>query len=301
MVHRIRKLFRSIIPEFVLNRYRRRKKRRRKKALAEAMREGKVVTSNHLVEDLRKMGIHAGETLLVHSSMSKVGYLEGGPATFVKALLQVVGAEGNILMPSSPTSGLTKDYMETNPVFDIRSTPSQLGAITEYFRSLEGVVRSFHPTEPVCAVGPMAEYFTQDHFGQITPYNSKSPFYRITEMQGKILYVGVTLDNAGTNLHVLEDAVDFKFPIYDAKTYDAQMVDADGNEFVMRTKVHNPAFSKKRKCDSLIPMFEYEGAMVKTKLGQADCLLFDSRKMLDIMIEKYEGFGVTMYTPRGSK
>lgn len=294
-------MIRKLTPHFLLNLYRKRKKRERNKELAQAKSQGKIITAERLAEDLRKMGVTAGDTLLVHSSMSSMGYLVGGPSTVVRALLSVLGAEGNLLMPSSPVNGRQKEYMESDPIFDVRNSPSRMGAITEYFRTMQGVVRSFHPTEPVCAFGPFAQFYTEEHFGQLTPYNKKSPFYRVAEANGKILYAGVTLDNAGTSLHTLEDAVKFKYPVYDAQTYAAKMVDVDGNEYIMDTKVHNPEYSDKRKCDELLPMFHYEEVMEYHQFGEAKAMLFDARKMLDVMISKYEEFGVTMYTPKGDK
>ena len=78
-------------------------------------------------------------------------------------------------------------------------------------------------------------------------------------------------------------------------------LEEEGVEFVMRTKVHNPYYSRKRKCDELIPMFEYEGALEHRRLGEASCLLIDAKKMFDLMVAKYKEFGVTMYTPQGSR
>ena len=82
------------------------------------------------------------------------------------------------------------NYIQNTPFFDVLNSPSKTGAITECFRKMKGVVRSLHPTEPVSAFGPLAEYFTRDHFNQLTPYNKNSPFYRVGEKQGKIFYVG---------------------------------------------------------------------------------------------------------------
>ena len=61
------------------------------------------------------------------------------------------------------------------------------------------------------------------------------------------MYIGVTLDNAGTSLHVLEDSVDnFKFPVYAEKTYHVEVVN-NGEKKTVSTKAHNPEQSKKRQ------------------------------------------------------
>src|SRR5881397_1311983 len=42
-------------------------------------------------------------------------------------------------------------YVQKNPKFDLRRTPSKVGPLTEVFRPLPSVVRSLHPTHPVAA------------------------------------------------------------------------------------------------------------------------------------------------------
>ena len=175
-----------------------------------------------------------------------------------------------------------------------------MGIITEYFRKLNDVFRSFHPTDSVCAKGRLAEYYTNSHFGQLTPYNEYSPFRKLCLMNGKILMLGTTLNGACTNLHTLEDAVDFKFPVYDNKIFEVEMIDEKGNKSIMKTKVHNPEYSAKRNCDALKPMFEKEGLLIKGSIGEAQSMLIDANKMLEVMMKNYNERGITMYTPFGS-
>lgn len=298
----MRDLIRKLTPQIILDQYRKKKKSQRDKELLSAKESGNVILKEDLVNDLIKAGVKSGDTLLVHSSLSKIGYVEEGPKTVVEALLDVVGTEGNLLMPNSPNAGLQLEYIRSIESFDVQNTPSALGAITEYFRKLPEAKRSAHPTEPVSCIGPDAEYFVSEHFGELTPYTEKSPFYKVSEKGGKILYLGVTLDNAGTNLHTLEDAVDdFKFPVYYDEVFEVNVVLPDGKTKTMKTKVHNPEQSKKRKCDQLIPLFESEGVMKEVKIGEARGLLVDAKGMLDLMLKEYKEHGVTMYTPEGDK
>ena len=112
--------------------------------------------------------------------------------------------------------------------------------------------------------------------------------------------LGTTLNGACTNLHTLEDAVNFKYPVYDEKIFDVKMIDAQGKQSMMKTKVHNPEYSAKRNCDALKPMFEREGVIINGMIGEAKSILIDANKMLDVMIKNYNEKGVTMYTPFGN-
>jgi aminoglycoside 3-N-acetyltransferase len=98
----------------------------------------------------------------------------------------------------------------------------------------------------------------------------------------------------------LEDAVMFKFPVYFPKVYEVKMRDATGAIQLMRTKVHDPAFSKKRLPDELIPMFEKDGALVHGTFGEAPVMIVDAKKLFASMVKNYTEKGVTMYTPHGS-
>lgn len=294
----MRDFIRKITPSFLLNWYRSQKKNRVRKQLAEQKQKGETISQQQIEKELKKMGIELGSTLLVHSSLSKIGFVDGGAKTVVEALLNVIGTQGNLLMPNSPNASYQLEYIQSLPYFDVKNSASKLGSITEYHRLHPQSIRSWHPTEPVSCIGPKAEYFVGEHFGEITPYNEKSPFYRVAEQKGKILMIGVTLDNAGTNLHTLEDAIeDFKFPVYYPEIFDVKIKAPDGKMHTVKTKVHNPEWSKKRKCDGLIPLFEKEGVLTHTKLGKANCLLLDAKKMFDVMVESYNERGVTMYTP----
>lgn len=292
----LKDFIRKSTPKFLLDWNRKRKKQKRNAELANL----KPLSKDELTKDLRSIGIKEGDTLLVHSSQSRIGNLKDGPKTLVDALLEVVGKQGNILMPTSPNNVYQLNYIRNTPFFDVRESPSNSGKITEYFRTLPNAVRSIHPTEPVSAIGPKAKYFTEGHFGQLTPYNEESPFYKVSKEGGKILYIGVTLSMAGTNLHTLEDAVDFKFPVYHPEIFEFKVIDDKGKEHLIKTKVHNPEWSKKRKCDDLIPMFVEQGALEKVKIGEANTLLVDAKRFLEVMIEQYGEKGVTMYTPKGS-
>lgn len=297
----MRDLIRRLTPSFILERYRSSKKKSKNAALEDERQRGEVITKKDLIDQFRKIGIKEGDVLLVHASLSKIGFVENGAADVVNALLETVGLDGHLLMPNSPNDSFQLEYIRSLDVFDVEHSVSKLGAISEYFRLLPDAVRSAHPTEPVSCIGPDAEYFVGHHFGNLTAYDENSTFYRVSERKGKILYLGVTLDNAGTNLHTLEDAVEeFKYPVYYPEIFEVKVLLENGILRTMKTLVHNPSQSKKRKCDELIPLFIEKGVMKKVKIGKADSLLVEAKGMFDVMLEEYKQRGVTMYTPKGS-
>jgi aminoglycoside N3'-acetyltransferase len=99
-----------------------------------------------LTQELRRLGIARGMDVLVHSSLSSIGWVEGGADTVIDALLAAVSPAGTILMPA--LNGSPQDSPQNPPRMDVRRTPCPkwIGIIPETFRRREGVRRSLHPT-----------------------------------------------------------------------------------------------------------------------------------------------------------
>lgn len=296
----VRDTLRNMVPTALLEWNRKRKKQQQRKKLEEKRAAGAVWTKDKLIVSLKAAGVDPNKDLLVHSAMSKIGYVEGGPATVVAALQEVLAPSSTLLMPTSPV--VTLQAKHDLSLFEVANTPSKMGAITEYFRANVATHRSAHPLEPVAAIGPKAKEYTALHHTDPTSYGKNSPWRKHMEQGGQILYIGTTLINSGTSLHAVEDAIgheQFKFPIYLEKRRTFG-VDLGGRKLSITSTVHNPQWSNKRECDGLIPLLERKGALQRVVIGEAPALLVDAAKMKSILLEEYAERGVTMYTPQGS-
>src|SRR5574338_979593 len=98
-----------------------------------------MLTFDDLVAGFRLLGVAPGDTLLVHSSYKSFGPVEGGPQTVVNALEEALGPEGTLIMPT-----FNFDFNKGQP-WDVRSTPSQMGVLTELVRKDPRAKRVFHP------------------------------------------------------------------------------------------------------------------------------------------------------------
>lgn len=296
----MKQFLKILIPDFLITIYKKLKSNKRAAQRNRLAKSGSVVLEKDILYALTAAGIKSGDSVMVHSSLSKIGYLEGGANTLISALQKVVEPDGNLLMPAFPAVGFNFDYLKTNPLFDLKLTPSKMGIVTEVFRNLPGVKRSLHPTDSVCVMGKDANYFVNEHFGQLTPYNEHSPFMKLVKRNGKILLIGVKLESV-TNFHTPEDAIlNFKYPVYHEKIFTTRLKDENGKSVNMMTKVHNPVFSKKRKCNDFEEVFLAKGIMSRFKMGLADCKLIDAAKMHNWLVDNYKN-GITMYTPNGKE
>jgi aminoglycoside N3'-acetyltransferase len=147
------------------------------------------------VEQLRALGVQQGSVLLVHTSFHNVGPLEGGPDALIDALLESVGPEGTVVMPSWTN--------EDDEPFDPASTSAlpHLGIVADTFWRRPGVLRGKHPFA-VAAIGPQAEYVTSAPF-VLPPHAPDSGVARVHELDGWVLLIGVDHD-ANTTIHLAE-------------------------------------------------------------------------------------------------
>ena len=181
-------------------------------------RSKRPATPTSLAEELRDVGLGDGMTVMVHSSLSRLGFVAGGAQSVVAALLDVVGPDGTLMMPthssqlSDPAQWQAPPVPESwwatiqdgMPAFDPHLTPSRsMGAIVECFRHVPGTVRSAHPTVSATAVGPRADELVHGHTFD-DGLSESSPQARLYQLDGHILLLGVTHTN-NTSLHLSEN------------------------------------------------------------------------------------------------
>lgn len=180
-------------------------------------RSERPATPASLSADLREVGLDAGMTVMVHASLSRLGFVAGGAQSVVAALLDVVGSEGTLMMPTH--SGQLSDPAQWQappvpeswwttiqdgvPAFDPHLTPPRsMGAIVECFRHVPGAKRSAHPTLSATAAGPGADELVNGHTFE-DGLGESSPQARLYQLDGYILLLGVTHAN-NTSLHLAE-------------------------------------------------------------------------------------------------
>ena len=98
----------------------------------------KPITKNEIVNALHSVDLTKGHTVMVHTALSKMGYVCGGAQTVIEALIEVVGEDGTIMMPTQswknldPEDGVhwtvPEEYWQIIrdnwPAYDKRITPT---------------------------------------------------------------------------------------------------------------------------------------------------------------------------------
>lgn len=253
-------------------------------------------TRETLAQDLVNAGLTPGITVIVHSSLSSLGWVCGGAVTVVQALMDVITLEGTLVMPTHST-----DYSEpepwqnppvpsewwqiirdTMPAYDAKITPTRkMGKIVEVFRTCENVLRSSHPNYSFAAWGKNAEVIVKNHSLNYS-LGEESPLARLYDLNGCVLLLGTQYDTC-TSFHLSEyrlgylKTVKYAAPIIEEgkrvwKNYSD--IDFDGNCFI-----------------NMGEDFEKAGYVKASQVGSAQTKFFTVRDAVD--------FGVNWLSEKG--
>ncbi len=256
----------------------------------------KPITKKSLIEELSNLDLK-GETVIVHSALSKLGWVCGGAVALIEALQEVITKAGTLVMPAHSGDYSEPKYWGNPPVpeewyqkirdempaYRAEVTPTRgLGVTPEIFRSLPGVVRSDHPCLSFSAWGKEAEALTADHKLDYA-LGENSPLAKIYRREGKILLIGVGHDS-NTSLHLAEYRAEHELKIKilgssilkDGKNVWKKYQDIEFNDDLF------PAIGKEYESE-----YEYS----KAKVGMAEAKLFEQKEMIDFAVNWLEKRG----------
>ncbi|MFM1751257.1 MAG: aminoglycoside 3-N-acetyltransferase [Actinomycetota bacterium] len=249
-------------------------------------------TVEAISQDLRNLGVKAGDVLVVHTSLSSLGWVAGGGAAVVDALLATVTPSGTVSMPahsgdwSDPSgwanppvpSSWWREIVEGRPAFDPYATPlREMGAVAENLLMRRETLRSSHPLHSHMANGLHAEQIVADH-SLDDSFGDRSPLGRLYDLGAKVLLLGVG-HGQNTSLHLAESRA--QWPGKKQVEFKSRVMTSDGPKTTvwMGDDVDADDF------EALGQHLEQTCEVRIAGVGQAESRLADMRTLVDAAVE----------------
>jgi len=228
-----------------------------------------------IISGLERLGLRKGDRVMVHSSLAALGTVDGGADTLIDALLEAVGPEGLVAVPTFEVIPFDK-----REPFDRKNTPTALGKVADTFWRRPEAVRSMHPTHSVAVIGKGAKDLIRNHEKAPTAYGVGTPYHDLAMSGGKILLLGVDQDR-NTTLHAAEVLAGAEY----LDDITGRYIDDTGNIVtICITGMAGPH----RDFIGLDHRFQKSGAMKIGCIGNAVCRLLDGRAMLETALEAFK-------------
>lgn len=257
--------------------------------------ERKLVLKEDIINSLKEVGVKPGQNIMVHTSLSSLGFVCGGAQMVIEALLECVGETGTIMMPTQswknldPSTGVHWEEPEewwqiirdNWPAYNKDITPTNtMGAVAEMFRKWPGSLRSDHPARSVAANGKYAEYLTKGH-DLSNIFGEGSPIGKLYELDGYVLLIGVGYDK-NTSLHLADVRANYPSK-HNCKEYSAII---ENNSRVW--KEYETLFVDGEDFEQIGEAFEKEHSVKKASLGNATLTLMKQRELVDFAVNWIE-------------
>jgi aminoglycoside 3-N-acetyltransferase len=176
--------------------------------------ERPIITKSRLKQDLARLGIEAGQVVMLHASVKAIGWVVGGPDAVIEALLELLQPSGTLMMYVGWEDGTyemdswppaqQRAYLAERSPFDPSHSRAyrKWSILTEYLRTWPGARRSGNPEASFAAVGAQAAWLVAGHPLQYG-FGPGSPLEKLCQAGGQVLLLGSPLD-AVTLLHYAE-------------------------------------------------------------------------------------------------
>ena len=258
------------------------------------------VTRAALRDDLSRIGITAGDTVMVHAAMSKVGLLLNGPDALTRALLDVLGPGGTMMVYTDWDSvhddlmddegRILPEWRDHVPGFDVAASRAvrMNGVIAEFVRTTPGARRSANPGASVAALGKLADWITADH-PQDYGYGPGTPLAKLVEVEGRVLMVGAPWDTM-TLVHHADHLADI--PDKNMVRHEVPFAAVGGTEwrFMEEFDTSEPIIDgmPENYFEQIVQAFVANGNGRQGTIGQAPSLLVEAKPMCAFAISWLE-------------
>ena len=221
--------------------------------------------------------ITEGDNIFVTSSFGNLN-ASFSPEDLIGLLQSIVTEKGLIMMPYYPSVN-SIEWAKSNNVFDMKTTKSGMGILTNVFAEMPNVVKSIHPTKAVCIWGKNSKQIAEGHHLSLTPYSKQTPYGKLLSLpNSKSLCLGVI------NLpmfHAIEDLlIDIRELYYEDLVYKLRVKTMDNRIIDCNTLIHSPQKSSKLMMGGEYVKRFGEPLRIQKEFGHNKIYCIDNNKLL---------------------
>jgi len=227
------------------------------------------LTKSDIIKGLKKLDLKKGDHIIVHSALSSLGEVVRGADTLIDAIIEVVGPEGTIIVPT---------FGSSDKVFNPKKSSTNLGIIAQTLWQRPNAVRSRHPLASVAAIGAKADWLIEGHENKSLAHGEETPYTKLAEINGKILLLGVDQDR-NTCLHCAEEIAQLPY----LRTARGKYVDRN-RKIVKKNWKYFPG--PHRNFIALQQWFEKKGFVKKIRLGNSVMQVIAVKELLETLKER---------------
>ena len=196
---------------------------------------GALLTREDLAKGFRALGLSGADTVLAQSSFKAFGGVSGGPKTVIEALLEVLGPDGTLAMPT-----FNWDDFGGKKLYSKRHTKPQTGVLCEMLMDWPGAYRIYHPIHGFTLVGRRAKELSEKVKNE-SSFEASSLFGELHRSNAKIMLMGVNYRKGLTFFHYVEEAANVPYRKFielkgSVEELDGSVHEISMNYFGRRTK-----------------------------------------------------------------
>lgn len=241
-----------------------------------------MLNFNELVVGFKELGLRSGDIVLIHSSYKSFGGVEGGPQTILNAILDVLGSEGTLILPTF-TFKFCRDFNDQGEgYFDVNNTPSEMGILSELGRKMPKARRTVNPIYSFVIIGKFSYELAQVNDKNV--FGKGSIFGKLHELDAKQMIIGLSYNNSWTFVHYIEEmeGVDYRYH----KDFSGTIISKDYEyKDTFSMLVRDMEKGVQTAVDPMGKILEERGVVSIKKIGQSSVKLMSSKIVYEITAE----------------
>lgn len=252
-----------------------------------------MFTKEQIFEQLKAMGVPQNKPVTTHTSLKRIGDVEGRAAGLLDILIEYVTADGGLLcVPTHTHANLYRDDIIT---LDFLNLNTNVGKLSEVAMNDKRGVHTVNPSHSMIIFGDRkeAERFAKYDETIKTVTSPEGCYGRLAEEDGYILLMGVGQEK-NTFIHCIDEMLQLPDRL-SKQDIDTTVRYPDGHivHFPIRTFVaHMTAVGDvSHRFPKYEPAFRWHGCIQDGMIGNAPAQLCSAKKMAEVARLIYDRSG----------